>query len=99
MVDNYNPLCDYVVVGGGVKKNATEQMSRAYLEDNKQRSHNQGSDFHFHNLICQRQEYEVKDQQIKRDISYEERMEVSLSTAERFPDILQRSCVFLRLRK
>ena len=68
MVDYYNPLCDYVVAVGRVKKNAREQMSRAYLEDDRQMSHNQGSHFHFHNLICQKQ-YEVKDQQIKRDVS------------------------------
>lgn len=69
MVDYYNPLYDYVVVVGRVKKNATEQTSRAYLEDDRQISHNQGSHFDFHNLICQRQVYEVKDQQIRRDTS------------------------------
>lgn len=65
MVDYYNPLRDYVVAVGKVKKNATEQMPRAYLEDARRMSHNQGSHFHFQNLICQRQEYEVKDQQTK----------------------------------
>jgi len=68
MADYYSPLCDYVVVVGRVKKNATEQMSRAYLEDDREMSHYQGTHIHFHDLICQRQEYEVKDEQIKRDI-------------------------------
>lgn len=69
MVDYDNPLCDYAVVVERVKKNATEQIHKEHLEDDRKMSHHQGFHFHFHNLICQRQEYEDNDQQINGNMS------------------------------